>query len=606
MDLVEHQLQHRTERGKVRSPEELMELLLRLGDLTDEEIAERCSADAKGMLDILVRDNRAASVPLGGGRHWIAGEERDLYGTLPSIPALIAIVRRYLEHHGPVAAGHLARRYGIDPDRVREVLGQLSSDPSIVRGSFHAEAISTGEPEWCYRPNLERIYRQTVSLRRKEITPCSIEECTAFLLRWQHCHPATHVSGAEGLLDILPQLHALSLPAEIWEREVFMRRVARYDSSMMPAATHGIVWQGAEGGRMRMLFRGEGEAFSQHALPPPERQWGEPAQRILNHLERRGASFFNDLRSATRLSLDAMNAGLAELVWGGMVTNDLFAELAKVRRSTRLGDGATIERVEVVAPRFNPARGRILHSARKALRQVPGWSGRWSIVATDDILGPHVPLEEAAARQATQLLERYGVLAREFHRREDMLPWPLIAAELQRLELRGEIRRGYFVEGLSGMQYALPAAVEELQRMRSGPGGDEPTVLLNACDPANPFGPGVPLPGGTEQLQGRLMRVPGTYLAFRGGTPVLLLEHYGSRIWELAGADPVSVASALRELCLMLRFPETLRPFREIAIERINGEKPGQSRLAQTLRALGFERGRNQTMRVDPYSLRER
>ena len=108
-----------------------------------------------------------------------------------------------------------------------------------------------------------------------------------------------------------------------------------------------------------------------------------------------------------------------------------------------------------------------MNTVRRALKQAPGWSGRWSLVHLSGVMGEHLNGDECARRQAVQLLDRYGIVARELYRREELLPWALIASALQRMELRGEIRRGYFVEGLSGMQFALPAAVEELRRLRS-------------------------------------------------------------------------------------------------------------------------------------------
>src|SRR6185437_17087593 len=76
-----------------------------------------------------------------------------------------------------------------------------------------------------------------------------------------------------------------------------------------------------------------------------------------------------------------------------------------------------------------------------------------------------------------------GVVSREIWRRErPTIAWRAIYRELKRLEFRGDVRRGYFVRGLSGAQFALPDAVELL---RSGPDPDAPAVVMTASDPAN-------------------------------------------------------------------------------------------------------------------------
>ena len=204
--------------------------------------------------------------------------------------------------------------------------------------------------------------------------------------------------------------------------------------------------------------------------------------------------------------------------------------------------------------------------------------------------------------QATLALERYGIVAKEFLAREDLLPWGMIAPELTRMELKGEIRRGYFIQGLSGMQFALPEAVEELRKVRSAPPPDE-IVLLNACDPANPFGPGLEVPAGKNGGNPvRVSRTGGTYIAFRGGDPFLLFESSGSRIRTLGEPSRETVRRGLELFVDLLRLPERLRPFREIVVEYFDDVRPGESSLGAELRSLGFVRDANQTMRRDRYA----
>jgi ATP-dependent Lhr-like helicase len=212
-------------------------------------------------------------------------------------------------------------------------------------------------------------------------------------------------------------------------------------------------------------------------------------------------------------------------------------------------------------------------------------------------MGESLPPEERAREHADLLLRRYGVVAREFVKREDLLPWPLLAAEFQRRELRGELRRGYFVKGLSGMQYATPATVEELRESSALRVRDPRVVLLNACDPANPLGPGIEAPGGFA----RVTRLPGNYVVFHAGLPVLLAESYGSRLWSSHDAPASLVREAVGALLTLTRLPGNLRPVRSIHIELCNGTRPALDPLGELLSTLGFVRDANQTMRYEGF-----
>jgi ATP-dependent Lhr-like helicase len=596
---VELQLQHAAEGYRARSPEEFMEILLRLGDLTREEIAARFAGDPIDLITTLEQTGQVVRVDFPDGPRWIAGEEQEIYRDLHLARNASYVVRRYLQGHGPVTRRELARRFGLGADELGALESSWSSDKGMVQGRFRPTSMPGGdESQWCYRPNIEKIHRQTITILRKEIRPSTIEQFTSFLLSWTRLQPAEQ-QGLAGIESVLARFQGLALPAEIWEREMLGRRVPGYSPDLLSSFTAGgrVVWAGAGQGRMRPLFRGEGAVFLSSL--PEEGTLGEPARRVLRFLMENGASFLADIRGSTHLALDALNNGIAELFWGGYVSNDVFAEIMAVKRAPRPSTAAPIEPVQIVDPRHNPRRMQLMHRARRALKQAPGWTGRWFQLHTPGIMGGPLPPEERAASQALQLLERYGIVAREFHAREDMLPWALLAVEFQRMEMRGDIRRGYFVEGLSGMQYALPGAVEELRRVSTQPESSQHPLLLNACDPANPYGPGVEMRLRNGVTPPRLARIPGNYLAIDRGTPILLFENEGTRIRTLAEADALSLREAIRLFAGMLRLPAPLRPFRELIVEYCDGVRPVDTPLGEVLHSLGFVRDRNQTMRKD-------
>src|SRR6185503_804588 len=148
---------------------------------------------------------------------------------------------------------------------------------------------------------------------------------------------------------------------------------------------------------------------------------------------------------------------------------------------------------------FAPSADRYVVQRRPNLRRLPkwkrpdkdggeqtNWPGRWSLVRTTRVLGPEASEEASAEMIARQWLERYAIVSREIWRRErPAIGWRAVYRELKRLEFRGEVRRGYFVRGLSGAQFALPEAVEML-RAPSDP-ADAPAVVMSVNDPANVF-----------------------------------------------------------------------------------------------------------------------
>ncbi|MBI5471209.1 MAG: hypothetical protein HY961_02575, partial [Ignavibacteriae bacterium] len=591
---VERQLQHTAEHYKARSPEELLEILLRVGDLSEEEIKERIVDADLSMLEELERNGRARRQHFPSGIRWIAGEEEPLYSHLDLEMNRSAVVRRYIQNHGPITSQELASRYGFRQDAIQEELDRLTSSDDVVKGRFSPRLPS--DQQFVFRSNLDHIRRQTISILRKEIKPSSLHTFTQFLFHWQKLHSSTQVTGTTGISEVVEQLQALPLPMEIWEREIFLRRVKDYSRDKLASLTlsGAVVWTGSGNGKLKCLVRGDGAIFLTPTQEDNNKSLSEPSQRLLGYLRKNGASFFTDIRGGCHLSLEAMNNALAELLWQSHITNDQFAELLSVKHAAKRNDEKPIEPIDLITGKRNPYRFKAMQTVRRAMKQVPGWNGRWSLVNLPGVLGDELSIQEQAYAQAQQLLSRYGVLAREFYRREELLPWPLIATELQRMELRGEIRRGYFVEGLSGMQFALPAAVEELHRIRIDE-VDEAPMILNASDPANPYGGGIVL----NASEPAPMRIPSNYFIFHRGLPLMIIENYGGRL-RLLGNPPLDmIKSALATFTAMLKLPDQLRPFTEIVVNYCNDARPTQSPLAPILASLGFRKDKDQTMRYD-------
>ncbi len=597
---VEADLQHTRPGYRARTPEELMELLVRVGDLSEEEVRLRVEGESSGMLAELSGDGRAVMLQHSGRPVWIAGEDRQLYARLGSDAETTKILRRYVEHHGPVTTAELAERYALTEPHVLELTSPWSSDRQMARGRFRPPSMPGAEQsQWCFKPNIERMHRQTISLLRKEIQPCSLAEFVRFALSW-HRKPASDSPLPQHVgTSCLDQLAGMALPVEVWEHYILAPRLTGNASPDFATlgAVPGYVWCGAGPGRIRVFRRGEGALF----LDPPEetllQKLGEGGRRVFEYLQQHGASFLNDIRSGGFISLPALHAALAELFWNGLITNDNPEELLQLKRSAHVDPDLPVEPVQVIGPHSRRRLAPVVQSARRALRDIPGWKGRWSILHHPAVLGEPLTLEDRVSRQVDIALSRYGILAREFLRREELLPWSVLSPELQRREMLGVVRRGYFVEGLSGMQYALPSAVEALRRVHAFPESAD-LVLLNACDPVNPFGPGVHLPF----AGGRNVRTPTSTIVFGNGAPILLSELNGTRLFTAPDASERTIEDALRLLVDLTRRPGTRRPFRQIHVEQCNSTKPALDDAGIILERLGFVRDAGQTMRYEGFA----
>ena len=139
------------------------------------------------------------------------------------------------------------------------------------------------------------------------------------------------------------------------------------------------------------------------------------------------------------------------------------------------------------------------------------------------------------------MLERYGIVTRETVLAEGVPGgFSTLYAELGNLELLGTARRGYFVEGLGGAQFALPGAVE---RLRSLPEGDGTHTVIAATDPANAYGASLPWP---KPPSGRRpARTPGAHVLLRDGAPLDLLERGGKGLLRLVELDRAELAAAV-------------------------------------------------------------
>ena len=389
------------------------------------------------------------------------------------------------------------------------------------------QAPAPPETEWCERRLLARIHRLTLGTLRKQIEPVTAAQFMRWLLRWQHVAPETQVVGERGALEVLRQLQGFEIPANAWERQILARRIADYDPQWLDQlCLTGAVGWGRLSPHPATLDYSKADKSNVPSSPdnptaPRQRRviptsvapvtffvreeadWMTPrhpasdqtearglshdAKLVLEFLKQRGASFFADMVRGTGKLKAEIETALWELVAAGVVTADGFDNLrALIDPKRRAGQG-------------HGRSNRPRHSA-----------GRWALLHADQ------PAERPRMIEAVcwMLLRRYGIVFRDLLAREANLPsWRELLMGFRRLEDRGEIRGGRFVDGFLGEQFALPIAVDSVRALRNLPTEAE-TVTLSAADPLNLIG--ILVPGD------RVPAISGRTVSYRDGIAVPL------------------------------------------------------------------------------------
>ncbi len=483
-----------------RHADGLHDLLLKLGDLSEREIAARStSPEIAALIHELMDSRRVVQLRIGGELRYVPAEYAALYrdalgATLPpDLPAALLasardplheILRHYAKTHGPFTTAEAAARYGLEPAAVEPALQSLHSAGKLLEGEFRPSGYHR---EWCDPEVLQQIRRKSLARLRREIEPVEPHTLARFTARWQGV--ATPRTGLDALLDSIESLQGAALLASELEREILPARIRDYHPADLDALLAGgeIAWTGIErigerDGRIALYHTSSlARLYPPRELRPDRATLSERAQRIVQFLEGRGASFFVEIHPACGggfpgETLDA----LWELVWAGFLTND---SLDPLRHWIRPPDSRRSHADLHGSLPGSPEYLRRLRSRSSA--GGPG-QGRWSLIESRIPAAPSVT--EWSANLAQQLLLRYGIVVRETAFAENIPGgFTTIYPALKLMEESGRIRRGMFVAPLGASQFAVPAAVEMLRSLRIDPAAPE-AIFLAASDPANPYG----------------------------------------------------------------------------------------------------------------------
>jgi ATP-dependent helicase Lhr and Lhr-like helicase len=585
---LEADLQGLSERSRARGPDGLHDLLRRIGDLGAGEVAARLAEPGRAdeVAESLVAERRAVWIHLAGEPRLIAAEDagryRDGLGAMPphGVPdaflepvpdALRSLVARYARSHGPFHAADLAGRYALEPRAMEPALAALEADGALVRGELRPGGAGR---EWCDAEVVRRLRRASLAALRREIEPADPRALGRFLPDWQRVDRPGAARGADALRDALATLQGLALPPVQWESEVLPRRLADYAPAQLDelAARGEVVWVGAGaggvgGGRVAIYFREDAPLL---VPPPADPAPGGPVAEALRAALAGGASFWDDLLAAAGAPREEVFGALWGLVWAGEVTNDLWLPLRAPRRLPQLRRPSA------------GGRRRLGGAARGAPSAV---AGRWSLSARLFASAPPEPQRRRAL--AELMVERHGILTRAAALAEGVPGgFAALYPPLVDLETLGACRRGYFLAGLGGAQFAMAGAVERLRDLRDAPPDEGAHALvLGAADPAQPYGAAVPWPrrdGATRSPS----RVFGAQVVLVDGAPVLYLERGGRGLLTFPEHErPDARERALAALAAWI----TTDRRRRAGIERVDGDPVFGSPLEPLLAAAGFQ-----------------
>ena len=570
---VESELQCLANGYRATDAEQLCDVLRRVGELNANELSARCDIDPADWLELLTAKMRVVSMRVSGVQRFVAAEDaallRDAVGAMPPAgipPALLKPVSdpirqlavRFAKTHGPFTTDEFASRYGLRNAQAEPILVALMNSGRILRGELRPGGT---EREWCDESVLKRIRRRSLARLRGEAAPVGPEAYGRFLPTWHGI-----VGEPIDLEEALTRLEGCALPFSELEKRMLPARVDGFRGTELDllTATGQWVWVGAgalagKDGKV-MMYRRERIGELIRSVPeytPPS----SVHEQILTLLEERGASFLFEIRSGIRgaASTETVTA-LWDLVWAGLVTNDTLQPLRNLGR----------------------AKAKRRPRSRRAAARSAG--GRWSLVT--QLLETEANDTERGHSRALALLDRHGILSRASLSVEDLQGgFSSIYPVLKTMDELGRIRRGYFVEGLIGAQFAMPGAIERLREARDAP-READIVAMAACDPANPWGAALPWPGTLSGLRGP-RREAGATVVLIDGVPWVWISKSGRAVCtfpDLHQCDDPGLINAALEAAV------ESHPRLPISVEKVNDEAALDSPCIENFLSIGFYR----------------
>jgi ATP-dependent Lhr-like helicase len=528
------------------SIDELHDVLSIHGFITQKE-GKRNSWDK--FFDTLRIDKRATFIP--EQKLWIASERTPYFDIvypegkyepnvmLPEVftketwtfeDALKEVVRGRLEALSIVTAERLAEEIQLPINKIELALISLEVEGFVFRGKFTP---NTENEEWCERRLLHRIHKYTIESLRKSIEPASIEDYMRFLFDFHGMNEKK--DGTLALEKALERLEGYEAPAGAWESDIIPSRIENYDPVWIDVLclSGKLIWgrfnqskntQKKSSGTIKsspicLIERNNTDMWrimSTHY--PIDPVLSSTAEKVLNVLKEKGASFFADIAIETKLLNTQVETGISELVANGLVNSDSFIGLRAL-----------------LTPAYNKPSNN--NRRKKETTFSIEHAGRWTLIP------PFVGTEqdklnfEYLEKLIFIYAKRWGVVFRKVLEKESFAPpWRILIRVLRRLELQGKLRGGRFISGVSGEQFALPEMVKQLRKIKNIP-KTEQLVSISGADPLNLLGTILPTDRVSNFTNNRILFLDGLPIAVLENKEVKFLKQFDKETeWELKNA----------------------------------------------------------------------
>ena len=478
------QLARTAERSRLPDDENQLHALLMIeGDLQAGELDIPVA-----WLDKLARQERVCYIEPG---LWIAAEQAPEYAEAlagGSDAARQHLVRRLLRYRGAQSPAQVGERYLWSEETALEVLKALCQNDRAVESNglfYHAELY-------------DRARRETIKSRRQQIRTLPAERYAALLAG----RVLISAPPEQKLETAVRRLCGLPFPPEYWEEILLPVRAGNYRPDLLDAllAQGNLFWRFNPDASLSFHPY---EDINWDAAPTASGQPLTGLEAVLcGALQKRGASFMHRLSDLT--GGESPYDPLLALAAKGLVHADSFVPVRQWLQRDKMD--------------LLPLKQKL------KVRALAMSAGRWELTR---------PLADLSLEQQLErAFDRSVILCRET---AAGLPWDRVLEILRIWEYTGRVRRGFFIAGMSGVQFIRAGDFAGTQLALEEP--PDQLIWLPAVDPAQPWGKSL-----AQQPDRDFINLPGTAVALRAGLPVAVFERQGK---SLRVFDPASLPDAL-------------------------------------------------------------
>ncbi|GAB4327076.1 MAG: ATP-dependent helicase [Calditrichia bacterium] len=577
-------LRRQTPLGRVPgNAEELFICIDALGDVTPEELQELGGEATDAWLTELLEADRLlelSAIAEGMNNLWITPEQSSFYrdALIKKEPEKIEqLFLQFLENHPPTTKEKLLGRYPTVSEELEKVWEDRLEAGQLLE-------IEGALPRYTLPALWEAAQQEELRIQRNAVQTVPFNRFQKYLLE-KHFLPKE-----QSLPSLLNLFSGLTYPLSIWQKQILGARCFRAEFKALQelVSTEEFYWyidwnRKSTSPLIGFFQRGNGRL----AVSVPQLPSEEKSRRLLEFLREETAVSTALIQQALGWSIGETARALTDLLYSGWISNtDLFIPPLE-NKPPNSGSHSPISRPDTSRLVVKPDYRRLKKVRRKIAKRLNtpfsfNPQTRWFYLHRYSILGPEISYEDRLRKWIEILLNRYGIIFRELLERENVpFTWYELYRELQLMEWRGKVLRGYFIESVHPIQFALPETIQALQAesTNSLPSAEAGYIVLNSLDPWNfqKYAPTAGLPV--------LSKSENNWLIYGKGRWLAAVEKGGKR-WTV---DPRLTDGEI--YAVLQRFLKSSAiPKSYLQIETWNGKPVFHSNVEGILTGLGFYR----------------